>query len=65
MKGSAFVYGKVSWNDMVDDMDDYDTYNTVIPMIYDIINEKTTNKNIVYDKDIINKYSSREEWLNL
>lgn len=65
MKGSAFVYGKVSWNDMVDDMDDYDTYNIVIPMIYDIINEKTTNKNIIYDKDIINKYSSHEEWLNL
>lgn len=65
MKGSAFICSKVSWNDMVDDIDDYDTYNTVIPMIYDIINEKTTYENIIYDKDIINKYSSHEEWLNL
>ena len=65
MKGYAFVYDNVSWNDMVDDIDDYDTYNIVIPMIYDIIDEKTTYENIIYDKGIINKYSSQEEWLNL
>ena len=64
MNYSSMIHKK-SWNDMIDDMDDYDTYNIVIPMIYTIIDEEMVFENIILDKININKFAEKEEWQNL
>ena len=56
-------FNKMSWADIIDEMDDCD--NDIIKNLYNIIDIPVTNASISWDMENIKKFSVEEEWQNV